>query len=269
MDGHEASESEKEDGEKEQLSSSEDSLWRSAPGTVELRGNEVHAWHACLSLSPAVLERMKQTLADDELERAKRFVFDKHKLSYVASRGILRDILGRYVHKAPCELEFCYNAFGKPELLAERRLSGLRFNLSHSHGHAIFAFTLGREIGVDIERIRSNVEFERLAERFFSPKEAAGIKALPAHLKNQAFFNCWTRKEAYIKACGEGLSFPLNRFDVTLAPGEDAALAGNMEDPSETKRWTMEALSPAAGYAAALAVERGDWHIERFRWVED
>ncbi|HKP10473.1 MAG TPA: 4'-phosphopantetheinyl transferase superfamily protein, partial [Blastocatellia bacterium] len=163
-------------------------------------------------------------------------------------------------------LSFGYSEHGKPSL-AGSHSGDLRFNVSHSHELALFAFTWGRELGVDIEWIRPEVAGEQIAEQFFSRDEVATLRALPPGRQAEAFFNCWTRKEAYIKARGEGLSLPLHLFDVSLAPGEPAALLrAAMSD--ETTRWTMTALAPGAGYKAALVAEGRDWHLRRWQWPD-
>jgi len=148
------------------------------------------------------------------------------------------------------ELAFDLNEFGKPELAG----SEIMFNLSHSHGLALFAVTRGRAIGIDIERIREEMTIGKIARRFFSPAEASALSALPAHQQAEAFFNCWTRKEAWIKARGQGLSIALNSFEVSLAPGEPARLRATRPDPEEASRWSLVALACEPGYAAALAV---------------
>jgi 4'-phosphopantetheinyl transferase len=140
----------------------------------------------------------------------------------------------------------------------------VNFNLAHSHGKAIYAFSRGRDLGIDLEFIREDFGGEEIAERFFSASEIAALKAVPVDLAKQAFFNCWTRKEAYIKARGEGLSMPLDVFDVSLSPGEAAALLCNHKEPAEVARWAMQELSVPAGYVAALVVEGDGFEVKRF-----
>jgi len=144
----------------------------------------------------------------------------------------------------------------------------LRFNLSHSHGLALVAVTRGREIGVDIEWVRPGMSDERIAERFFSTGEVRALRKLPERLQDEAFFNCWTRKEAYIKAKGEGLSMPLSDFEVSLRPEESAALLSTKRDPQEASRWLICELFPAPGFVAALVVETGDWKLRCLQWSE-
>ena len=240
--------------------------WDSPPKTLLLPNDAVHVWQASLCVSATCLRIFENTLTADERARAERFYFQKHRERFIAGRGLLRHILSRYLGKEPDQLRFCYNSYGKPALIEEAGAEGLCFNLSHSHGIALYALTRGREIGIDIEYFRPDVEAEKLAERFFSPREAAVLRALPDHLQKEGFFNCWTRKEAYIKAEGKGLAIPLNAFDVSLTPGEPAALLRSQRHPQETSRWCLQALEPATGYAAALAVKGHDWELKCWQW---
>jgi 4'-phosphopantetheinyl transferase len=177
---------------------------------------------------------------------------------------VLRAILGGYLNQGPECLSFCYNSQGKPALDGD----AIRFNVSHSHGVALYAVTRGREVGIDIEHIRFDLAVAEIAERFFSRREVVMLRALPAEVQRQAFFLCWTRKEAYIKARGEGLSLPLDQFDVSLAPGEPAAVLGTQRDPSEASRWSLQELTPAPGYVAALAVEGHGWRLTCWQWPD-
>ena len=240
--------------------------WETPPTQLILPRNAVHVWRASLHVSASCLRTLEGTLTADERDRAERFYFQKHREHFIAGRGLLRNILSRYLDKVPDQLRFCYNSYGKPALTEETSTEGLCFNLSHSHGIALYALTRGREIGVDIEYFRPDVETEKLAERFFSPREAAVLRALPEHLRREGFFNCWTRKEAYIKAEGQGMSIPLSAFDVSLTPGEPAALLRSQNHPQETSRWSLQALNPDPGYAAALAVKGHDWKLKCWQW---
>ncbi len=243
-------------------------LWNSPPGDLELSENEVHVWRASLNAPLAVIQNLQLSLTTDEATKAKRFHFEKHRNHFIVARGLLRTILSRYLDIDPHQLRFCYNAYGKPSLDPSSHKSTLNFNLSHSHDLALYAFTYSRQVGIDIEYMRANVEYEELAKRFFSPDENAILHALPEAFKQEAFFNCWTRKEAYIKARGKGLSIPLESFDVSLRPGEPAALLNSREDPQETTRWSLQELKPGLGYAGALAVEGSGWHLHCWQWHE-
>ncbi len=240
--------------------------WDSPPKTLRLPSNAVHVWRASLVVPVSYLRTLEGTLTADECARAERFYFQEHRERFIAGRGLLRNILSRYLDSEPGQLRFRYNSYGKPALTAETGAEGFCFNLSHSYDTALYAVTHGREIGVDIERFRPDVEVEKLAERFFSPREAAVLRALPEDLRKEGFFNCWTRKEAYIKAEGEGMSIPLSAFDVSLTPGEPAALLRSQNSPQETSRWSLQALDPKPGYAAALAVKGHDWELTCWQW---
>ena len=179
-------------------------------------------------------------LSSDERDRAARFRFDRHRNHYIAARSALRQILAEYLGIAPQSIEFTVNEYGKPQL------DGPHFNVSHSAGLAVYAVSRTRQVGIDVERVDPQFAAGQIPEHFFSPVEVASLRALPEHLQLQAFFNCWTRKEAYVKARGLGLSLPLASFDVTLDPGEPARFLRGADG------WEIEAFSPAAGYAAAV-----------------
>ena len=241
--------------------------WDNPPKKLILPSNAVHVWRASLDVSASELRILEHTLAADERARAERFYFQKHREHFIAGRGLLRDILSRYLYTEPDQLRFSYNAYGKPALTEDTSAEALCFNLSHSNGIALYALTRGREIGVDIEYFRPDVEAAKLAERFFSPREAAVLRALPEHLRKEGFFNCWTRKEAYIKAEGEGMAIPLSTFDVSLTPGEPAALLRTERQPQGPPCWSLQALNPEHGYAAALAVKGHDWELKCWQWT--
>ncbi|HTP85308.1 MAG TPA: 4'-phosphopantetheinyl transferase superfamily protein [Bryobacteraceae bacterium] len=215
--------------------------------TLTLEPGEVHVWRVALD-RPA--EPFRTLLSPDEMARAAKFRVPNGAERYIVGRGVLRTLLGRYTGVEPAGIVFVHNQFGKPEVPG----TNVCFNLSHSHGQALAAFTRGRAIGVDIERIREEVMREKIAERFFSPAEARALAALPADHQAQGFFNCWTRKEAWIKARGEGMSIPLSSFEVSLAPGEPARLLATRPDAEEAGRWSLAALDCEPGFAAAVAV---------------
>jgi 4'-phosphopantetheinyl transferase len=227
-----------------------------------LSSADVHVWHADLDTYPA--DGFLPLLSEDEVSRARRFHFSKDRNHFIVARGLLRKLLGDYLNIEPARLRFAYAEKGKPALEDSQR-SLLSFNLAHSHGKAIYAFSRGRAVGVDLEFVREDVAGDKIAERFFSPFEIAALKALTPELREQAFFDCWTRKEAYIKARGDGLSMPLDEFDVSLAPGEEAALLQNPKEPEEVRRWTMRTITVAPGYVAALVVEGDDFRLQTFQ----
>jgi 4'-phosphopantetheinyl transferase len=235
--------------------------WPSPPDDLRLNDDEVHVWRTALNRTETELERLRQTLAPDEVERARRFHFDKHRRHFIIARGHLRCLLSRYLEIEPRAVEFRYSPYGKPSLAPEHGVAPLRFNLSHSGELALYAFTRGRDIGIDVEHVRAEFAGMEIAERFFSRREFAALESLPDPLRTVAFFNCWTRKEAYIKARGEGLSFPLDKFDVSLAPDEPAALLHTDGDAREAERWSLSELQAGTGYAATLAVEGRGWQL--------
>ena len=224
--------------------------WSEPPeAALSLATGEVHVWRLALDQPESVLTEFRRTLEADELERAGRFHFEKHRRHFVVGRGGLRHVLSRYLDVKPEELRFTYGAFGKPALVGDE----LRFNMSHSHGVALFAVAADRELGVDVEHMRADFASEDIARRFFSPVEVAAFGALQKEEQVAAFFRCWTRKEAYIKAIGRGLSEPLDAFDVTLAPGEAATLL--RASGQDVSRWSLFDLDVGEGYAGALLVE--------------
>jgi 4'-phosphopantetheinyl transferase len=246
-----------------------DRLWLPPSADLALSNDDIHVWRTSLDLSESCVQRLRRTLSEDELNRAARFYFERDRIHFIVARGVLRDILSRYLGLAPGHLRFSYTSYGKPALVASHGGDTLNFNLSHSHGYALYAVTRGREIGVDIEYIRPDFATEEIAERFFSARETAALRALPGEVRHEAFFLCWTRKEAYIKARGEGLSHPLDQFDVSLIPGESARLLGTRGDPQELFRWSLQELFPGPGYAAALAAEGRDWRLACWQWPEE
>ncbi|MCA1567210.1 MAG: 4'-phosphopantetheinyl transferase superfamily protein [Acidobacteria bacterium] len=236
--------------------------WVNLPTDTPLADGEVHLWRASLAQTPDALRRLHSTLAPDEAAKAARFHFPRDRDHFIAARGLLRRLLGRYLAQPPDSLRFAYGAYGKPSLGgAAAAAQDLRFNLSHSHELALYAFARGRELGVDLEHMRPDFAGEDIAERFFSAREVSMLRTLPAEARTPAFFNCWTRKEAYIKARGEGLSHPLDAFDVSLIPGEPAALLGTRGDPRELTRWSLHSLDVGEAYAAAVVVQGTDYTL--------
>ena len=242
-----------------------DQLWLPPPDSLILHRGEVHAWCASLEQPDALRERLHSTLAPDEQAKAARFHFAKDRNHYIVARAVLRTLLGGYMKCNPHSLRFSYNTYGKPSLDTAGVDHNIRFNLSHSRGLALYAFTLAREVGIDVEYMKPDIDVEQVARHSFSPNERAVLHALPPEERSQGFYNAWTRKEAYIKARGMGVSLGLDRFDVSLRPGEPAALLQSREDAREPARWQLVALHPGEGYAGALAVEGQNWHLHCFQ----
>src|SRR5688500_16137464 len=230
-------------------------LWSPAPKDLIVADNEVHVWRAQLELPSSQVQWLRGILTEDELDRANRFFFEIDRQRFITARGTLRSILSRYISIYPGHLRFYYNQYGKPFLAPEFSSYPLNFNLSHSGGMALYAITRNMEIGVDVERVRSDFKYEGIAKRFFSVNEVAILRTIPTEKKLEAFYNCWTRKEAYIKAHGRGLSLPLDGFDVSFAPGEPPRLLMTKNEPQEHALWTFLDLNPGIGYVGALAVK--------------
>jgi len=214
------------------------------------------------------MRQMTKWLNEDERLRAERFHFERDRKRFIVGRGVLRTILGRYLHIEPNRVRFSYDLNGKPCLAKTPGDNTLRFNLAHSNELALYAFTRGREIGIDIEYLRTMLDAGQISERFFSPQVNVNLQALPASHRKTAFFNCWTRKEAYLKALGVGLSHALDQFEVSLVPAEPAHLVDVEIDCDDASRWTLKALIPAPGYVAALAVEGHNWHPTFWQFPE-
>ena len=230
------------------------------PG-LALDVTEVHLWQA--SLEGRAADIFESFLSADELTRANRFHFTKDRNHFVVARGLLRNLLAAYLGVNCAELRFSYGAQGKPFLLLDGQAQ-INFNISHSDERAAFAFTRGRDLGVDLEYVKDDFDDELVANRFFSRAEVLALRTVPADLRKRAFFNCWTRKEAYIKARGEGLSMPLDQFDVSLRPDEPVALLNNYREEREVSRWSMQAIPAPEGYVGALVVEGRDWQLKNF-----
>jgi 4'-phosphopantetheinyl transferase len=241
-------------------------VWNPPPRTLVLDCDEVHIWRATLDRAPSQIQDFLHTLAADEQARASRFYFARDREHFIVARGVLRAVLGCYLNRAPECLSFCYGAHGKPGLAGQHDEDAIRFNVSHSHGLALYAVARGRQVGIDIEHIRLDLAVAEIAERFFSRREVAMLLALPTEVQRQAFFRCWTRKEAYIKALGEGLSLPLDQFDLPPAAGGPDTALGARRHPSDATRWSLQELTAASGYAASLAVEGHDWRLACWQW---
>jgi 4'-phosphopantetheinyl transferase len=237
--------------------------WTSSPDSLKLERRHVDIWRISLNLTVDSVKLLFSSLSADETQRAIRFHFPADRDRFIAAHGILREILGRYLRYKPSELAFSVNQYGKPALVN----SDLEFNLSHSGDFALLAITQGRKIGVDVERIRTNMELENIASHNFSRLEISELMALPPEQREIGFFNCWTRKEAYIKAHGLGLSLPLDSFDVSLSPDQPVIFrAARHNNSQESIRWTLCSLDINPNYAGALAVEGLDLSLRFWDW---
>lgn len=230
--------------------------WALPPPQPVLEVGDVHIWRIFLHAASTQVQRLYGLLANDELERAQRFYFSRDRDHFIVVRGLLRVLLGAYLKISPQTIKFQYSARGKPTLDSNQTDPALNFNLSHSRELALLAFTYNQAIGIDLEYVRPEIVREQIAERYFSAQETETLRALPENLQPTAFFDCWTRKEAFLKATGEGLSRPLDQFSMSLTPGEPARLLHIQGEPQEPSTWLIQELDAGPGYRAALAVKK-------------
>jgi len=217
----------------------------------ELAGRDVDVWAVQLFAPDTVVERCLAVLSPDERARAERFVFQRHRRAFVLSRGILRRLLGRYTSQTPAAIGFSYGRKGKPCLLELAR--HIQFNCSHSADMTLYAMTRHCDLGVDVEKIRPLQDVAEIAQPFFCPEEVRELFSLPAAEREAVFFRCWTRKEAYIKAVGDGLAIPLDSFRLTMAPGDPAGFVHFDNDATLAREWTLHDFPAIPGYASAIA----------------
>nr|VFJ67924.1 MAG: 4'-phosphopantetheinyl transferase [Candidatus Kentron sp. FW] len=277
--------------------------WPDPPRDPSLPENEVHIWRLPLIAPETRIRALRETLDEQELRRADRFRFSQHRRHFIVARGGLRVLLGRYLQRPPEQIDFEYNQYGKPFLKdtdighCEQKMpdhagtgdsgtGAIEFNLSHSGEIALYAFSLNRRVGIDIEWAGRKInDSEQIITRFFSPREVEVLSGLPAHLDKTVFLACWTRKEAYIKALGKGLSLPLDQFEII--PTSRKALLTNhrMEfnrelpilndisvsttDDSRAACWTIRTFTPDADYMATIVAEGRKWETRYWRWKWD
>jgi 4'-phosphopantetheinyl transferase len=246
----------------------------------DLAPDEIHVWRVPLNQSSTRIPELRAILSEEERARADRFHFEKDRHQFIESRATLRLLLSQYLNVPPAGMTYSLTAHGKPHLSD----SDLRFNLSRRDGLALIAFAQGREIGIDVELVRQDLDLFEIAEVSFSESELTAWKGLPQAEQAAGFYNCWTRKEAFIKAIGEGFSFPLKQFDVSLTPGDPAQLLALRRDESTSPpwergrprpqsdeitpadHWTLQNVPVPDGYAAALAFEAPTAEVTCHDW---
>ena len=239
--------------------------WSQAPLPLPFPAGRVDVWRVRLDERETPGPEIS-ILSPDELRRASRFHFEKDRLHFCRCRSALRHLLGGYLQIPAAQIRFEYLTGRKPGLVAEQNPQSLQFNVSHSADMALIAVGSQHRLGIDIERIRSDVDTGSLAQRFFSLRERAGLQSLPDHLRVQGFFACWTRKEAFLKATGEGLSFPLAEFSVATHPNRAPRLEEIRGNEEAQKKWFLADLSVAHGYRATVAVEAVSCCLETYAW---
>ncbi len=228
-----------------------DLVWRTPPPDLVARQDELHVWCARLDPPESMVERHRRTLSSDEQARAAAFVFARDRRRFTVARAILRAILGRYLGVDAGRIGFCYGRRGKPALAGE---GSLRFNIAHSEDVALYVVARGAEVGIDVERVRAISDLGGIAERVFSRRERATLRALPPADTLEAFFRCWTRKEAWIKATGVGLAQPLHESDVA-----DAASPWTLLEPPPIE-------TPPPPYVATVAAPGAGWRLAAWLW---
>jgi len=234
--------------------------WAPAPAELPALEASVHVWAVRLDDPGVDLERGRDWLSPAERERAARFIFERDRRRYLAAHIALHDILSRYLPMEPAHLSFDLGPNGKPKLYQAPRPSAIEFNLSHSNEMALLAVTHGHEVGVDVEHVREKFEFQEVAERFFTAMEVTAMRGLPGTLQRQAFFKCWTSKEAFLKAKGTGLSGVLDEVEITLSDDNRVRIAANVPN------WWLFELEPISGYETALVTTSARAPIRCYQW---
>ncbi|MCC6456961.1 MAG: 4'-phosphopantetheinyl transferase superfamily protein [Caldilineaceae bacterium] len=237
--------------------------WSGPPQRPALREDEVHLWLVPLQIAATEIDALMQILSSDERVRATRFHFARDQRRFIAARGTLKRILGKYLGLAPQEVEFRYGPHGKPTIHTQAEDGALRFNLSHAHELALVAVTHAREVGVDIEHSARAVDANGIVERFFASHEQTMYESVAPGERQELFLRYWTCKEAFAKATGQGLSLPLKQIEILLTPESPARLASTVDDAPSGRRWTLQELRPSDEQFGALVVEgAGDFKIE-------
>ena len=235
---------------------------------LPLPADEVHVWSASLELPAAKVASFARLLSADEQARLARIRCPRTRDEFAVGRGILRTLLGAYLEQAPSSIRLTLGPIGKPEL-SERADPALHFNLSHSRGLALFAFTKCCPVGVDVEHVRPMSNFLGLAERYFSAREVEILRCLPDESQIEAFFHAWTRKEAFLKARGVGLSYGLERVEVTLGANIPARLLRLDGEEGSARSWSLCNLDLTPGYIGALALEQREFRLVCRNWPQD
>jgi 4'-phosphopantetheinyl transferase len=243
-------------------------IWCEPPHELILSEDGVHIWRAKLALPTVEIARLMSFLSPDEITRANKFKFERHKIRFIAARGILRELLANYLQINPLRVKFSYSDRGKPYLAPSISDRSLQFNLSHSQDYALYGFTRYHPIGVDLEYLREMKDVVKIAERFFSLQEFELISDLTNEEQQTTFFKLWTAKEAYLKATGEGLSGSLDRIAISLTPESHLTLLSVKGNAQPVTSWLMTSFIPITDYVAAVAIETStpQQDISFWRW---
>ena len=245
------------------------SNWNLPSGIIDLLTEDVHIWSASLDVPEDILHLLQRTLDAEERIRAGRFYFEQDRSRFIVCHGLLRTILASYLDIEPDRLQFNYTPNGKPFLVLKFRGKALQFNLAHSHELALYALTLERRIGVDVEQIYSFDESSQLVRRILSKQERAELNKYPQDAKLETLFRYWTFKEAYVKATGEGLTLPLEKIHLSLMLESKARMISINRSVREASRWSLQELHPAPRFAAALVIEGFDYRLNHWQWPQN
>jgi len=243
------------------------SCWNFPPNSLHLSSNDVHLWLAKLDQSEECVEKLSQILSKEEQRKSERFHYEKDRNNFIVTHGVLRKILSRYLGIEPNRLQFGYHSHGKPFVFGKSNSEEICFNISHSRNLSLYALVRSRQLGVDLEYIRPIPEADHIVAEIFSSYERAMWQQLPENQKQEAFFHIWTGKEAYIKARGEGLSMPLDQFDVLCTPDEPGIRCLANEASDDSSLWSLRTLQLEPNYAATLVVEGHDWQLTCWEWI--
>jgi 4'-phosphopantetheinyl transferase len=233
--------------------------------TLPLLTDEVHVWCVPLAVGSRKLAELARLLADEERQRAGRYRHEPSREQFIVARAMLRVLLGRYLGIPESAVRLGVSPQGKPRLCGNE----LHFNVSHTNGLALYGFSRRGELGIDVEEVRPCPTHLDMASRFFSPREAVAICNLPAGRSEEAFFHVWTRKEAFLKALGLGLSHGLERFEVSVPPDDPPRLLHIDGDPRAAACWSLHSLLPAPGYVAALASQGPSPRLRIHGWKDE
>ncbi len=241
-----------------------DQSWTIARTAPELEPHDIHLWYLALD-APLDLAAVRDCLSDDEQRRADRFIFEQHRRRFALGRMYLRQVLGSYLGIEPASVVFEYSGLGKPRIRGSDAGRGLCFNFSNSHERALLGIARNVELGVDIEWLRSIQSMEGMAERFFADAETREILSLPEPQRTESFFCCWTRKEAFLKAIGKGLTFPLRDVVVDVHRRHPVQIQNINDSAQNAAEWSLESLTVEPEYVAAVACRRLHNDLKRFR----
>ncbi len=243
------------------------SNWNLPPDKIELLTEDVHVWSASLDVQEEEMQSLLRILDFEERARANRFYFERDRSRFIVCHAYLRTILAYYLDIEPERLEFNYTPKGKPYLVQRFRGKELQFNLSHSHEFALYAVTINRQVGVDLEYIYLFAETDALTDRILTKRERAEWHKSTGNERIWSLFRYWTCKEAFVKATGEGLTMPLNRIHISLVPDEARLISAN-HSLREASRWSLQELNPVPGFAAAVVVEGVGYRLHQWQWPQ-